>query len=760
MRSGEDDPFIAIESVRSALDSIIHVSTVPAPNPLERLLLVDEFLTNPDLPDTDLGRQFALNYLLTSIIREEYWRLLSVFEIEPISEDSSLVDTLEQRQEILQVGGIELAIWNLLYLRYVRSDLGLTLDSLGQSTHADARTLRRYMRHAFEKLTKHLIGREWAARHRQRERRLLNELPSAKQPPLVGRQDMLQDIHQFLAVPGRHHILVTGQAGIGKSTLVQEALREQIARGVIDYLTWILRPPSAAFIRHHLIERLIPEGTHITLSEFLLLYPIAIVLDSVEAIEQHDLETLLDELSAALVFITTREPILLHNITRRIVLKELGESDSLLLFRSVAGASPSRSGVYWKAGGNPLAIKLATQMVDDLPQQLLQTLGMMTLFPFGVVNVLELFELWPDLTAQIDITPLVERHLVESITEDQLYYRLPATSREYVEQCYAQSNYEKRLIDDLLYGLKPTISVTALKVVEQALLSPWLDLDLQWQRQWIELLWSEGIDQGHGAIWCSIFEHHLNRIGIDDPALLTPYGVCLRRLTQWNAAENIFQHAISLTGLSGTFLAQARVLLELGILYKNQGYYEKASHVFSKVETTLQKYPDNRLASSLRLQQAQIALESKDAEETFQVLSQIQVSSPAVLALRSEAHLLMSDCKSCLELAQKALEAPDISPAFEAHVYSIIGRSYEQCGEFALARRYLESAVTLLERADDRFVLARVQSNLGAVLIQFKAYPDARRLLEQAASAQLHYKDQLGLAMTRHNLRVLHIAQV
>jgi hypothetical protein len=120
----------------------------------------------------------------------------------------------------------------------------------------------------------------------------------------------------------------------------------------------------------------------------------------------------------------------------------------------------------------------------------------------------------------------------------------------------------------------------------------------------------------------------------------------------------------------------------------------------------------------------------------------------------------MNDWKRCLEFAQQALESPTIAPAIEAQIYSIMGRAYEKCDEFVLARRYLESAVTLLEQVDDRFTLARAQSNLAAVLIRLKSYDAAHLLLEHAISAQTQYMDKLGLTITQHNLRVLYIAQI
>jgi tetratricopeptide (TPR) repeat protein len=399
------------------------------------------------------------------------------------------------------------------------------------------------------------------------------------------------------------------------------------------------------------------------------------------------------------------------------------------------------------------------QTLSELDQRLLETLCRFVLFPGGV-NTLDMYQVWPEMTDRQQIASLVERRLLEDISQDQSLYSLSLSVRHYIESHYARDDRLKSTINDLIIKMGSDSQLSSLKVVEQILLSSWLEIDLKWYSRWIKNFWREGVRQGHCAKWCDILEDYLRKTGSEDVPLLTAYGRCLGRLTEWSAAENTFRHVLQLTGKTGDFISQAACLLELAVFYRHQGHYENAQRLFTQVEAILQNYDDRVLASALCLQQAQMALDIGDFEEAIRALSTIETPSPSLLALKSEAFLQNGDWKQSLDFARLALEMDGITRTLEAHLNSVTGRAYEKIGEFSLARGFLESAVTLLEQMDDRFTLARAQSNLGAILIREKAYNEAQRLLEQASRVQTQFKDQVGLATTTHNLRLLHIARV
>jgi tetratricopeptide (TPR) repeat protein len=88
-------------------------------------------------------------------------------------------------------------------------------------------------------------------------------------------------------------------------------------------------------------------------------------------------------------------------------------------------------------------------------------------------------------------------------------------------------------------------------------------------------------------------------------------------------------------------------------------------------------------------------------------------------------------------------------------LYTVVGRSYEKEGNFEQAGRYFSDALTLLERLDDPYSLARAQTNLAVALFPLKRYGDAGLLLSRAEKIQSLLRDRVGLNVTRHNRRIL-----
>ena len=82
-------------------------------------------------------------------------------------------------------------------------------------------------------------------------------------------------------------------------------------------------------------------------------------------------------------------------------------------------------------------------------------------------------------------------------------------------------------------------------------------------------------------------------------------------------------------------------------------------------------------------------------------------------------------------------------------------RSYQEQQDYEKAHTYLTDAVTLLQRLDDIFRLARAQTNLAAVLIELRRFADAGMLLKEAMRVQSRLGDKVGLSATRHNQSVL-----
>ncbi len=774
MHNGEPPPFISWESVRSALDSLVYLSTARPLNPLERLLLVDEFLTNPDFPPGPHGRQFALDRILVMTTEEQYQRLRAALGMKLPDPDVTIETAMAEIAADERHGNLESIGWGLLYFRFVRAGLGLSLDMLAPAIHVDPRTLRRYQHHAIRKLTEQLIQNEWFARKRQRQRRLISELPSVP-VRLFGREHMLREMQTVLGQEACHHVLITGATGVGKTAFVQTVLRHQIECEALDHLIWIHKPATAEFVRRQLIERLLAEDSTIHLREYLLLRRVGVVLDSIEPLQadRQALELLLDDLNSALVFLTSRIAFPLRNITRHVVLSELDEAHAVAFIGSVSGQRLDEAtalDVYRTLGGNPLALKLAVQsqtltidtdelyaqVYDELNARLKRAWYIFALAGPNPIDALKIAAIWS--ISQRDVSRLARYFLIEA-TSNGLYV-IPPSARSFVEQLYSSNAGVEQVIQELLNEINTASLPLALNIIEQILLSCLPPLDVERQRAWIRACWREGVRQSHYARWCSILERFLQEAGTGDQQLMVAYGICLRLLSRWADAENVFQKSARLAGEAGQFLEQARVLLELGTVYRCQGRYEQAAHVFALVHDILTRHPDDALTDSLKLEVAVVAIDSGNAVSALQALAGVGYITLRLQMLRSEAYLLVGDWEQCTVLAYQALEMPTCSSASEARIQSILGRCYAQQKNAVAARRHLELAVTLLEQDDDPFALARAQSNLGAMLIELHDYDEAESLLERAQHVQTRLGDRLGVSASEHNLRLLRIAQL
>lgn len=782
MRSGEQLPFISLESIRSALDAMLYVSTAPSFNPLEHLLLVDEFVSNPDVPASSHRRQFALNHILVSAIQDRYCHLRATFALGRPAQEYSPETALTEIATDAQCGGAELIGWGLLYYRYACTDTGLSNDIIAQFVHVDARTLRRYQQHALVKLTEYVVYAEWAARTRHRQRRLISELPSSVANHLIGRAGLIQQAHSVFGKSAPHHFQITGPAGIGKSAFAQEILRQQIETDQLDHVVWVQQPSTSAFARRYVIERLLSEKSNIDLREFLLMYRVGVVFDDADILgdEITELELLLDDLAVATVFLVSRTFFPLRNTIVHIPLGGLGESETLSLACALADPLSSAERdwdrtLHKTTGGNPLAVKLIVQssmnalLPDEVYTRAYRQLSetqqrlwfMFMLFPPEPVEISRLRALWPSWVNEDDVHCLLDRQLIELSHDVQLTFRLAASAREYMRRLIACLPQSREFVSQLIDRVGVAHPSDALRVVENILLDGGLDTSTLIHRtQWMQTLCHEGIKHSHYATWASILEKYIESATPENIGLVIAYGVCLRYLSQWKDAYASLQKAIVLAGTAGLFTMQAWAALELSVVLRYQGQYDRANTCLDRIEATALRYDDTILRDALRMEQAQIGIDTGNAGQALSFLSDVTSPSLRFMNLQCEAYLLLDEWERCLDLASRIVDATGRSTGFQARIHTVIGRCYERRSDLRTARKYFGAALTLLERVDDPFALARAQANLGALLARSGYDGEAQQLLERAQEIQLLLGDRFALAASQHNLRLLEIERV
>ncbi|MEP7292517.1 MAG: tetratricopeptide repeat protein, partial [Chloroflexota bacterium] len=628
-----------------------------------------------------------------------------------------------------------------------------------------------------ELLTARLIDAEKTARRAQLDRRLYAALPYSVPVRLAGRAELLRAAEERLMTISPRHLLVTGGQGIGKTMFVQELIRRQIASETLDSLVWIDEPRSAEYARQRITEALLRESGEISLRDYVLMYDVAVVIDGMgaAAADWTEFNELLRDLGAALVVVVNQSYVPVEGVEAHIALPELDEQTAEALLRdllrgnSMQYSSEIAHALYEHSGGNPLALRLSAGLFDagedwttakhDLHERLFERLfGRIDLQARRSWCALALFpkEATGDVLARVwGISPEVmtglRRHgLLENSREEA--YELVSSAREFIRQEYGVRSEVRRLVDSLIDEISDVDS--AFEVIERALETGFPETGVERRSEWIQRLWREGLRRNHWALWRVILETYIAESNDAAAEIRIAYGLCLRHLSDWKAAEAVFQNVVTESGRTGRFDAQAQALIEWSILAKYQGKYQQAQEMNAQAKRYAQRVQDSKLLHGLMLQEAELLIQQKQGTEALHILRGLP-KTVRLLVLQSEAQLALSNYEACRSLAAEALHAISEDQVTEASLYTIIGRSFQAQGDTAQAQRFFSDAVTLLERLGDSFALARAQTNLAATLIAIRRILDAAELLRRAEQMQVQLGDRIGLNVTRHNRTLL-----
>lgn len=770
-------PYISREDVSAALSSLIHHSREPEFNGLRHLLLVDLRLASPEMPAGDTIREYAVRDLLLTQIIAALSEHRLMFSLPLPDTQANLPRTRSEAAQAVEQGAHELLVWSVLYYRCVRVDLDLSVEELAALLALHERTLSRYFIDGVDLLTERLIRAESAARLAQLERLLYASLPSSVPQRLFGRADLLITVERALSARSPRHCFITGAAGIGKSAFVQELVRGQISAASLDHVIWIEQPDSVDFVRQHLAETLLREASEISLREYLLMHSVAVILDGIgrAADDRAAFDLLLRDLSAASVYLVNRAYLPLDSIEIHVELPQIDSASASLLVAALLPAAELAStqelaaALYEQVGGNPLALKLALglwvagddtltieselhgrlfiRLFEELSDSSRQAWCALALIPQSIEPGL-LSRTWGIPIG--DVNTLGRHGLTETTGEGQV--RLVGAAREAVRQAYYEHVMVRRHVDYLITGL--TELSGSFEVIEQALASGFPEISLELRHHWVILAWREGFRRSHWALWRTILETELANVTAFIPELHVAYAMCLRRLGEWDAASHVFRQVVAESGRHGQFAEQGRALAEWSILARYQSDYRHAREMITQAKRYAQRSRDSAMLSELALHEAQLLILQGQGREAVELLAS-QPDSLRVITLQSEAQLALGNYDACRQLAQRALRLAADDQASKASLYTIFGRSFQAQESYQHAQPPMTDAVTLLERLDDSFSLARAQTNLAAVLIPLERFADAAVLLARAEQIQLRLGDRVGLMATRHNRTLL-----
>jgi len=208
---------ITVEYVRQALDALIETGQEGI-NPLQYLHLVDEYTLKADFSFIQNPRQFALNEILVSLIREHYEHLRSLFDMPVPQIGVDLATAAAVTQEDAANSNPDLLGWSWLYFHYVEDSLHISQQWFCDIVKLDDRTVRRYQNNSIGQLTKQLTQLEQEAREVHHRRILTLRLPHQGSISTLFERDHELEI---IRNSSSKHICVSGVSGIGKSAFVE-----------------------------------------------------------------------------------------------------------------------------------------------------------------------------------------------------------------------------------------------------------------------------------------------------------------------------------------------------------------------------------------------------------------------------------------------------------------------------------------------------------------------------------------------------------
>jgi tetratricopeptide (TPR) repeat protein len=777
--------FLETESVRMALEAMRQAEPLGTAHPLTRFISIQRNAPRRTLVQGAAATDMVLFPGLERIIRLRLDQHRSLYQLPPASPHT----TTTALQDDFRVGNSELESWSVLYHRYVRVDLDLSIERLEEIASQERRTLQRRQSKGISRLTHDLIRREMRVRTRQRQVALRAQLPSTLITQPVGRDDLIGVVTERLsAVEPPRHVLLYGIHGIGKSTVAATVAGRliEVAAGKqdnkqeireIQNIAWIDQPDSrAAFLLDQIAAKLgIPctLESHPSLSEYLHLVDSLIVLDHAQALvdDPQAFVDVLGEIAPARLLICVMQPPewwpsthearasdLLSSMTL-VQVPELDKEAGLDLLAHVAQTQNKATDIdyfnqlYNDLGGNPRALRemLIAGRRHNLPSISVGVYGEIWDTAAGLTRLI-----WLILALSLSASSDMET-LASILTECNDSAADPGNIEVALAHLREASVLEIK--HDRMQQERLTLTPLALTFALHMLQAPSADAvnaarcmtrylvvqpDLQ---KTLHLLASVQ----RGAVPTSVildlaytFAPVLERAGawlawgnyletLRDAVEGEYYlwcalhlGIAFRWQARWNDAAYLFSDVIEKAGRAGLFAIQADAMVELATIYRLRGQRELVGQLLSRAQ---------RFYARQSRQQP--------GYETERRLERI-TAEYAQLALDN------NDIAS----AQRNLdEVNTASP----RLLSLAASAAMRAGEFNKALQAAQQAQDML--SDDLPGLGRITALIGEIHYRLGDRVLAINHLTYALEIMKQTNDLLGHARARLNLSAIFLAQ-
>ena len=174
----------------------------------------------------------------------------------------------------------ELEAWSILYHRFVRVEMDLTFEKIANLVGMPLRTLQRRQQLGLRRLLSILVQREIQTLESKRLSILRSSLPLSVAPTLYGRDEVLAWATDYLlnAIPA--FLCLSGEPGVGKTTLALCIAHRLIQCKFLDDIVWINNlAPRFDELVHSLVAKLGLSWDLSQVQAYLTEHKVLIVLD-------------------------------------------------------------------------------------------------------------------------------------------------------------------------------------------------------------------------------------------------------------------------------------------------------------------------------------------------------------------------------------------------------------------------------------------------------------------------------------------------
>lgn len=764
MRRGRPlKPLITTNSLLAALKTLDYSAQAQSGNlALENLQLIDYRLQHAVRPSAEDIRAWMLRKILVDLITQSLNQHRQYFTFSPVKQNETHDTAIRQLRENFATDSEYLKGWSLLYLRYVRPEFNFSMQDFADLTSAHRRTLQRYQDTAIHLLRDALTDAEWTVRKSQQQAYLRSRIP-VQITQLIGRDAELNQISSCFEADILKPIVISGEAGIGKTALTAFVANDLIDHRAIDYLLWLKQPDTLSYITNKIWDTVLPYPTQQHWREVLEFQRLLLVIDGIDAInlQSDEWATLLADVQPAFVMLLNPAKPVFAQSVQHIELENLSRIDSLKLIGSYPGKK-SDNGIKQQEivdviGGNPRNLLYATQLHqknigvgDDIQTQFhriqfeklsLQEKGICVLsaatgFSPGFISA----GLYPDTNFANGLFDFPAKFIQAAYHRDSI---LTSAVIQQIESLIAGHSRNSHFIE----------------ILSNLVSCEWLQLDENLLRYILTSLDVSGISIGQARQWRQSYLRHfaLHPMSLDTMQLNYQYGIVLRRLFERKEAMAYLQKLLVFLGQTGQFALQLKARYEIALLHQSAGEYERAITIYEQIDTLTEKYHLADLSERVRVQLARLAIDCQKPDDAINHLEALSFGKPEIFALYCEAQVLRGEFDFIVRAVPAFLESQRLSKKIKSSFHTILARSYQQKALYSDAIIHFNEALTIAEQSGNQFDIARAKTNLGAIYLmiddkQENMTSELETLFLEARTIQIQIKDVVGLEASNRNL--------